>query len=366
MPHTFLSPIEDVIEDARSGRMFILVDDEDRENEGDLIIPAEMATPDVVNFMARHGRGLICLPLTQKRVEQLGLDLMSTNNQSRHQTAFTTSIEAREGVTTGISAADRAKTIEVAIDPKTTAADIATPGHVFPLIAQDGGVLVRAGHTEAAVDISRLAGLNPSAVICEIMNEDGTMARLPDLVDFAKEHALNVATIRDLIAYRLVNDILVDRISDTSFRRKSGKDWRVAVYTSTGDRRETVALALGDINEEDPIHVRMHSLNPFEDLLEMDHPRSGQLSRAMKAIEDEGKGVVVLFPGLTAMRPSQIVKGGQGAKGPGALREYGIGAQILRDLGVRHMVLYSNTPSHIVGLEGYGLDIVEQREIPLK
>ena len=364
MPHKFLSPIEDVIEDARNGKIFILVDDEDRENEGDLIIPAEMATPEVVNFMAKHGRGLICLPLTRKRVEELDLNLMSTNNQSRHQTAFTTSIEAREGVTTGISAADRARTIEVAIDPKANSTDIATPGHVFPLIAQDGGVLVRAGHTEAAVDISRLAGLNPSAVICEIMNEDGTMARLPDLVEFAKEHGLKVATIRDLIAYRLVNDILVERVSDTRFTRKSGKDWRVAVYSSTGDRRETVALALGDINEESAIPVRMHSLNPFEDLLDMDHPRSGQLSRAMDAIECEGKGVVVLFPGLTAMRPSQIVKGSKDAKGPGALKEYGIGAQILRDLGVRHMVLYSNTPSHIVGLEGYGLDIVEQRKIP--
>jgi len=304
------------------------------------------------------------LPLTSARVAELGLDLMSTNNQSRHQTAFTTSIEAREGVTTGISAADRARTIEVAIDPKTNSVDIATPGHVFPLIAQDGGVLVRAGHTEAAVDISRLAGLNPSAVICEIMNEDGTMARLPDLVEFAKEHELRVATIRDLIAYRLANDILVERISDSVFRRKSGKEWRVAVYTSTGDHRETVALALGNIDEDAAVPVRMHSLNPLEDLLEMDHPRSGQLSRAMSAIEAEGKGVVVLFPGLTAMRPSQIVSGAAQAKGPSALREYGIGAQILRDLGVRHMILYSNTPSRIVGLDGYGLDIVEQRVIP--
>lgn len=362
MPQSFLSPIEDVIDDAKNGRMFILVDDEDRENEGDLIIPAEMATPEVVNFMAKHGRGLICLPLTRKRVEDLGLDLMSTNNQSRHQTAFTTSIEAREGVTTGISAADRARTIEVAIDPKMGAADIATPGHVFPLIAQDGGVLVRAGHTEAAVDVSRLAGLNPSAVICEIMKDDGTMARLPDLVEFAKKHDLKVATIRDLIAYRLKNDITVERISDTTLRRRSGKEWRVSVYSASGDRRETVALTLGNIDAEKATPVRMHSLNPFEDLLEMDHPRSGQLSRAMAAIEEEGKGVVVLFPGLTAMRPSQIVK--DGAKPQSALKEYGIGAQILRDLGVGHMILFSNTPSHIVGLEGYGLDIVEQRQIP--
>jgi len=364
MPHKFLSPIVDVIEDARQGKMFILVDDEDRENEGDLIIPAQMATPEIINFMARHGRGLICLPLTRGRVEELGLNLMSTNNQSRHQTAFTTSIEARVGVTTGISAADRARTVMVAIDPKATKNDIATPGHVFPLVAQDGGVLVRAGHTEAAVDISRLAGLNPSAVICEIMNEDGTMARLPDLVTFAAEHGLKVATIRDLIAYRAKNDLLVERVSDTRFTRRSGLEWRVVVYTSTGDKSETVALVLGEINEENAIPVRMHSLNPFEDILEMDHPRSGQLSRAMAAIEVEGKGVVVLFPGLAAMRPSQMVKGGDNSKAQSALREYGIGAQILRDLGVRHMILFSNTPSHIVGLEGYGLDVVEQRPIP--
>ncbi len=365
VPHKFLSPIKDVIEDARNGKMYILVDDEDRENEGDLIIPAQMATAENVNFMAKYGRGLICLPLTRKRVEKLGLNLMSTNNQSRHETAFTTSIEARTGVTTGISAADRARTIEVAIDPEATQYDIATPGHVFPLVAKDGGVLVRAGHTEASVDISRLAGLDPSAVICEIMNEDGTMARLPDLVEFAKEHNLKVATIRDLIAYRLKNDVLVERVTDTAFRRKSGKEWRVSVYTSTGNHRETVALTLGNIQENETTPVRMHSLNPFEDLLGMDHPRSGQLDRAMGAIEKEGKGVVVVFPGLTAKRPSQIISGQPvSEKEEGALKDYGIGAQILRDLGVKHMALYSNTPSNIVGLEGYGLDVVEQRTIP--
>jgi len=364
VPHNFLSPIEDVIEDARRGKIYILVDDEDRENEGDLIVPAEMATPENVNFMAKYGRGLICLPLSQARVKELGLDLMSTNNQSRHQTAFTTSIEAKTGVTTGISVADRARTIEVAIDPKMGKDDIATPGHVFPLIARDGGVLVRAGHTEAAVDISRLAGLNPSAVICEIMNEDGTMARLPDLVQFAKEHDLKVATIRDLIAYRLKHDKLVERVSDTELRRKSGKEWRVSVYRAADDGKETVALTLGNISGNEPTSVRMHSLNPFEDLLEMDHPRSGQLSRAMNAIEADGKGVVVLFPGMAALRPSEMVKGKLPPKENGALRDYGIGAQILRDLGVGHMILYSNTAGHVIGLEGYGLDIVEHRKIP--
>ncbi|TNE60653.1 MAG: 3,4-dihydroxy-2-butanone-4-phosphate synthase [Alphaproteobacteria bacterium] len=366
MPKSFLSPIEDVIEDARNGKMYILVDDEDRENEGDLIIPAQMATPEAINFMAKYGRGLICLPLSRERVEQLGLPLMSSNNETRHQTAFTVSIEAKTGVTTGISAADRARTVAVAIDASKGKEDIATPGHVFPLIARDGGVLVRAGHTEASVDISRLAGLNPSAVICEIMNEDGTMARLTDLVPFAQEHGLKIATIRDLIAYRLKNDVLIHRVSQSSFKRRSGHEWQVIVYKADADRRETVALKLGSIEAEKPTPVRMHSLNPFEDLLGMDHARTGQLDRAMGAIEAEGRGVVVLFPGMIAMRPSDLLKPKEagGDKGPGALKEYGIGAQILRDLGVAHMILYSNTPSHIVGLEGYGLDIVEQREIP--
>ena len=347
--------------------MYILVDDEDRENEGDVIVPAQMATPEVINFMARHCRGLICLPLSRKRVEELELPLMTHNNQARNQTAFTVSIEAKQGVTTGISAADRAHTVAVAIDASKGKEDLANPGHVFPLVAQDGGVLVRAGHTEASVDISRLAGLNPSAVICEVMNEDGTMARLPDLVKFAKEHDLKVATIRDLIAYRLKHDALVERVSESSFPRTSGKEWKVIVYRATADRRETVALVLGDIDGDKPTAVRMHSLNPFEDILGMRHPRTGQLQRAMDAIETEGQGVVVLFPGMTAMRPSQLLEGETKApseKKESALKEYGIGAQILRDIGVRHMVLYSNTPSHIVGLDGYGLDIVEQRPIP--
>lgn len=364
MSESFLSPIEDVIEDARNGRMYILVDDEDRENEGDLIIPAQMATPDAINFMAKHGRGLICLPMTRQRIEELKLPQMSNDNQARNQTAFTVSIEAKQGVTTGISAADRAHTISVAIDSSKGADDLATPGHVFPLMAQDGGVLMRAGHTEASVDISRLAGLNPSAVICEIMKDDGTMARLPDLVPFAKEHGLKVATIRDLIAYRLKNDVLVERASETELKRKSGKTWKVVVYRSVADRRETVALVLGDIDSNKPVPVRMHSLNPFEDLLEMDHPRSGQLSRAMEAIEAEGHGVVVLFPGLIAVRPSELLTGQKWDGKEGALKEIGLGSQILLDIGVRHMILYSNTPSHIVGLDGYGLDIVEQRKIP--
>lgn len=366
MPQKYLSPIEDVIEDARNGRMFILVDDEDRENEGDLIIPAQMATPDAINFMAKHGRGLICLPLSRDRIEQLKLPQMSSNNEARNQTAFTVSIEAKQGVTTGISAADRAHTISVAIDSSKGADDLATPGHVFPLMAQDGGVLMRAGHTEASVDISRLAGLNPSAVICEIMKDDGTMARLPDLVEFAKEHDLKVATIRDLIAYRLKHDVVVDRASERDFKRASGKTWRLVVYRSHVDNKETVALVLGDVAGDAPIMVRMHSLNPFEDMLGMDDPRSGQLERAMATIEAEGKGVVVLFPGMTAMRPSELLNAHEDPA-PGkekALKEIGLGSQIIRDMGIRKMILLSNTESHIVGLDGYGLEVAEWRKIP--
>lgn len=367
MPTSFLSSIEEVIDDARNGRMFILVDDEDRENEGDLVIPAQMATPDAINFMAKYGRGLICLPLSEARVEELNLGLMSSDNRSRHQTAFTTSIEARVGVTTGISAADRAHTIAVAIDAAKSADDIATPGHVFPLVSRDGGVLVRAGHTEASVDISRLAGLNPSAVICEIMNEDGTMARLPDLQVFAEKHGLKVATIRDLIAYRLKNDRLVETAGRKEFKRASGAVWEAFAFSSPAVKYETVALKLGSIDPDKPVPVRMHSINPFEDVLGMDHPRSGQLSRAMDAIEAEGQGVVVLFPGMMTVKPSDLFSGNDKPdtdKQESALRDYGLGAQILRELGVRHMILLSNTPSHVIGLEGYGLDIVEQRPIP--
>ncbi|WP_374763813.1 3,4-dihydroxy-2-butanone-4-phosphate synthase [Yunchengibacter salinarum] len=364
MSERFLSPIEDVIADARNGRMFILVDDEDRENEGDLVIPAQMATPDAVNFMAKHGRGLICLTLTAERIEALGLPLMASHNESRHQTAFTVSIEARTGVTTGISAADRARTIAVAIDATKGKHDIATPGHVFPLQARDGGVLVRAGHTEASVDIARLAGLNPSAVICEIMNDDGTMARLPDLVKVARDHDLKVATIRDLIAYRLKHDHMVTRVTTAPFTRASGIDWQLAVHRADADNRETVSLVLGDVSGTAPVPVRMHALNPFEDILGQDSPRSGQLQRAMDCIEAEGRGVLVLLPGMMAERPSTLLEEGTGRGGDGALRDYGIGAQILRDLGVRNMILLSNTPSHVIGLEGFGLDIVEQRPIP--
>jgi 3,4-dihydroxy 2-butanone 4-phosphate synthase/GTP cyclohydrolase II len=262
-----IAPIEDIIADAKAGRMFILVDHEDRENEGDLVIPAEMADAAAVNFMATHGRGLICLTLENQRLDALGLPMMAASNSSRHETAFTVSIEAREGVTTGISAHDRAKTIEVAIDSNTGAQDIASPGHVFPLRARDGGVLVRAGHTEAAVDVSRLAGLNPSGVICEIMNEDGSMARLPDLLTFAQKHNLNIGTISDLIAYRLRYDNLVTQTQTRSVTSAFGGDWDMRVFADKTNDTEHVVLIKGDITTPDPVLVRTHALNVTEDVL---------------------------------------------------------------------------------------------------
>lgn len=367
MPETQLSPIEDIIEDARNGRMYILVDDEDRENEGDLIIPAQMATPDAINFMAKYGRGLICLALSSKRVEELGLELMSSDNQSRHETAFTTSIEAKEGVTTGISAADRARTINVAVDPTKGKDDLATPGHVFPLKARDGGVLVRAGHTEASVDISRLAGLNPAAVICEIMNDDGTMARLPDLVTFAAEHGLKVGTIRDLIAYRHKNDHLVEELVESTMTSKHGGDWRVKTFVNKASYAEHMVLIKGEVKPNEPTLVRMHALNLFQDLLAEDDEKSGQLQKAMDIIGEEGNGVVVIIRDTRPTKLSDTIRMRNGEKpeklATAGLRDYGIGAQILCDLGVQDIILLSNTQRNVVGLEGYDLNIVDYRTI---
>ncbi len=361
-----LSSIEDIIADARNGRMFILVDDESRENEGDLIVPAQMATPEAINFMAKHGRGLICLALTAERVKQLGINLMSRENQSRHQTAFTVSIEAKEGVTTGISAADRAHTIQVAIDPTKTASDIASPGHVFPLVAKDGGVLVRAGHTEAAVDIAALAGLNPAGVICEIMNDDGTMARLPDLLAFAKQHTIKIATIADLISYRRRSEKLVKRVVESDFTSKNGGTFRMIVYTSTLEYSEHIALVKGDIDPKKPALVRMHSLNLLQDMLgDTQAPGVGVLQAAMRQIDQNGSGVIVLIrePIRTSVSDRLRVKLGKEPVSPMDLRDYGIGAQILLDLGVREMVLLSNSRRAIIGLEGYGLSITGYQPI---
>jgi 3,4-dihydroxy 2-butanone 4-phosphate synthase/GTP cyclohydrolase II len=364
--HGYLSSPEEIIDEARNGRMFILVDDEDRENEGDLVIPAQMATPEKINFMARHGRGLICLAMTKARVETLGLELMSRNNGTRHETAFTVSIEAREGVTTGISAADRACTIAVAIDATKDKTDIVTPGHVFPLVARDGGVLVRAGHTEAAVDVSRLAGLNPSGVICEIMNEDGTMARMDDLVSFAQLHNLKIGTIRDLIAYRRRNDHLVELASEAPFKSRWGGDWTVRAYRNKATGTEQIALVKGRVDPAKPTLVRMHALSPFADMFGEDSDRSRLLSRSMELIAAEGAGVIIVINRHRADAFTTAVKMKVGEPVEvemEELRDYGVGAMILAELGVHDMVLLTNTHHTLVGLDGYGLSIVGERKI---
>ncbi len=363
---SFLSPVEDVIEDARAGRMFILVDDEDRENEGDLVIPAQFCDAAAVNFMAKHGRGLICLALTRERCETLGLPLMAQGNEPRISTAFTVSIEARQGVTTGISAADRARTIQVAIDPESRRDDLVAPGHIFPLMARDGGVLVRTGHTEAAVDIARLAGLQPAGVICEIMNDDGTMARLPDLVAFAQLHGLKVAKIADLIAYRLRHDRLVERDIATTFTSRFGGDFRLQVYVNVLDGIEHVALVKGDVTSPEPVLVRVHAVNMLQDLLgEGESGRGDQLHQAMRMIGEAGRGVVVVLrePSPTSISDRVKIALGHATPAPADLRVYGIGAQILGDLGVKDMILLSNTGRTIVGLDGYRLRVVETRPI---
>ncbi|MGQ3101854.1 3,4-dihydroxy-2-butanone-4-phosphate synthase [Sphingopyxis solisilvae] len=360
-----LSPMatpEEIIAEARNGRMFILVDDEDRENEGDLVIPAQMATPDAVNFMATHGRGLICLTLTKARVDQLGLELMSRANGTRHETAFTTSIEAREGVTTGISAADRARTVSVAIDASKGRDDIVTPGHVFPLIARDGGVLVRAGHTEASVDIARLAGLNPSGVICEIMNDDGSMARLDDLIPFARRHGLKIGTIADLIAYRHRNDRLVECVSDDPFESDYGGDWRLKSYRNKIDGSVNLVLQKGAVDPDGVTLVRMHPVSIFDDIMGRPGPKKRRLQRSMEAIGEAGSGLIVMLmrplPGSAAAEETPPPSGGMD------LRTYGIGAQILADLGVHAMELLTPSHNNLVGLEGYGLSVVGERSIP--
>jgi 3,4-dihydroxy 2-butanone 4-phosphate synthase/GTP cyclohydrolase II len=362
-----LSSPEEIIEDARNGRMFILVDDEDRENEGDLIIPAQMATPDAINFMAKHARGLICLALTQERVRQLGLPLMSPHNGTRHQTAFTVSIEAKEGVTTGISAADRARTVQVAIDPRHGVDDIVTPGHVFPLAARDGGVLVRAGHTEAAVDVSRMAGLLPAGVICEIMNDDGTMARLPELVAFAQRHGLKIGTIAELISYRRVKERLVTCVSTNSFTSRYGGEWSAKIYRNEVEGTEYLALVKGTIGPDKSTLVRMHTMAIFDDFFGRSGPRGHQFQAAMREIGKEGAGVIVLLRHTTSVAYSEIMAPQDSGPGPDiVLREYGIGAQILADLGVKDMILLTNSRRHLmVGLEGYGLNVVAERPIPV-
>jgi 3,4-dihydroxy 2-butanone 4-phosphate synthase/GTP cyclohydrolase II len=367
----FLSSIDEIVEDARNGRMFILVDDENRENEGDLVIPAQFATPEAINFMAKYGRGLICLSMTRERCETLGLKLMSADNASRHQTAFTVSIEARDGISTGISAHDRARTVQVAIDPGKGARDIVSPGHIFPLVARDGGTLVRAGHTEAAVDIARMAGLLPAGVICEIMNDDGTMARLPDLVKFAQFHGLKVATIADLIAFRRKNDRIVDRVEETTFESEHGGTWRMLVYVNRAAYAEHIALVKGDLATPEPVLVRMHALNVLDDVLgDQTLQRAGTLQASMRAIAAAGRGALVLLrePRATSLSDRVRARLGKPTKSDARpeLRDYGVGAQILLDLGIKDMVLLSNARRSVVGLEGYGLNIVGHKSIDVR
>ncbi len=369
----FLSPTSEIIEDMRNGRMVILVDAEDRENEGDLVIPAQMATPDAVNFMAMHGRGLICLSLTEQRARDLNLASMVPQNASRTGTAFTVSIEAREGVTTGISAHDRSHTILTAIDSTKVAADIVSPGHVFPLIARDGGVLVRAGHTEASVDLARMAGLTPAAVICEIMNDDGSMSRLPELVAFAQKHALKIGTIEDLIAFRLANDRVVEQVAQKVISSRFGGEFTLNIYERKGIEVEHLALVKGDITTDEPVLVRVHSVSFLSDVLGVGGPPDADATKiemAMQAIAEEGRGVLVIIRDdrrkvvseTLSRRDDKSVRKAQANERRNV--EIGIGSQILRDLGVTDMVLLTNSPKSIyVGLEAYGLRVVGQRPI---
>jgi 3,4-dihydroxy 2-butanone 4-phosphate synthase/GTP cyclohydrolase II len=366
----FISPIEDVLEDFRNGRMIILVDAEDRENEGDLVVAGQMATPEAINFMAKHGRGLICLSITEQRAEQLRLEYMTRNNRARNRTAFTVSIEAREGIATGISAHDRALTIATAIDPTKDSNDIVSPGHVFPLIAREGGVLVRAGHTEASVDLARLAGLYPSGVICEIMNDDGTMARMPDLVPFAQRQGLKIGTIEDLIAYRLKNDRIVDRTAKTQVESAYGGSFDLYTYVTKVEPVEHLALVKGDVSKPGPVLVRVHAVSVAADLLGIGGvQRESLVQKAMEAIAREERGVIVLIRDLRPHSVSEWIATRSpdpraGRSEERRLVEIGIGSQILRDLGVSEMILLSNQPqSRYVGLEGYGLRIVGKRRI---
>ena len=357
-----ITPIEEIIADAARGRMYILVDHEDRENEGDLIIPGEFADADAVNFMATHGRGLICLPMTSERIDRLGLPMMAVNNSSRMETPFTVSIEAREGVTTGISAADRALTIATAINEQNTMAQLATPGHVFPLRARAGGVLVRAGHTEASVDISRLAGLNPSAVICEIMKQDGEMARLPDLVEFAKTHNLKIGTISDLIAYRHKHDNLVTETRSRTVQSEHGGEWLMRVFADQITGTEHIALIKGDISGPAPLLVRAQALNELEDVLGLGAEPAHTLPLAMKIIAEEGRGAVLLF-----REPHPRLDFGEEDDGPKIVKRTGLGSQIMVTLGISKMILLTDSPrTRYLGIDAYGLSIVGTRPIHQK
>ena len=354
-----LSTIEEVIEDASKGKIFILVDDENRENEGDLCVLGEYASPEAINFMAKYGRGLICLSLTRAQSEKLGLSLMERRNEGRFETAFTVSIEATEGVSTGISAADRSLTIKTAINVNSSKRDITTPGHVFPLIAKDGGSLIRAGHTEAVVDIARLANSNPSGVICEIMKDDGEMARMPDLIKFAKKHNIKIASIADLISFRRKNEVYITRVSEAVLDSKFGGDWRVIFFKNIIDNSEHIALVKGIIDSNDTILVRVHALDLFSDVLgDQSSDRSGsELSKAMNKISENKNGIIILIRDENKISISNKLSRPDIVSQKNNIRDYGVGAQILSDLGVKSMTILSNKKASAIGLNGFGLTI---------
>ncbi len=358
-----ISPIEEIIDEARNGKMFILVDDPKRENEGDLIIPAQMATPDAINFMAKYGRGLICLSMTKQRIEELELPLMNPNNQKNDLTAFTVSIEAKEGVTTGISAADRSHTISVAINNNRKKNDLVSPGHVFPLMAWDGGVLVRAGHTEAAVDISKLAGLNPSGVICEIMSEDGSMARLPEILTFAEAHNLKVGTVSDLIKYRLKYNKIIKQVSERPFESDKGTNFILKIFENTISKEKHYALVKNITSIENLYPVRMHKLNIEKDIFAEKNIFGDEINHSFNVIEKNGSGAIVLINNDIAPNILKAFDQRHKHNNKLELREYGVGAQILNDIGIKKIILLSNSNKKIIALDGFDIEIKKQQKI---